>query len=71
MPKAKAPTNNAPRIFKAMPDRLKPKTDTLNKGNKLTMSVNEAEMTPATQAIFIRLKASLDFIARMWPNEKS
>jgi hypothetical protein len=35
------------------------------------MSVNEAEMTPATQAIFIRLKASLDFIARMWPNEKS
>jgi hypothetical protein len=47
-------------MFKKIPDRLNPKTDTLNKGNRLTMSVNEAEMTPATQAIFIRLKASSD-----------
>ena len=32
------------------------------------MSVNKAEMTPATQAIFIRLKASLDFMRRDEPN---
>jgi hypothetical protein len=60
MPKAKAPTNSAPRMFKKIPDTLNPKTVTLNKGSRLTMSVNEAEMTPATQAIFIRLKASSD-----------